>query len=187
MSQCNTCNNGNSCTTCKQNGYYFDLNTLGCASCGFGCSVCSNATYCTICGDNKNNTQYTLLLNGSCILNSAANISSSLTHCLQNKYINNTLKCVICQSDYYQQIGDSICHYGCSVLCNSCNGAHYGLCNSCIANTILVNRHCIPKYNINNGTAYQIYLTAFHNFNNNTFTNITPLITMNRLNNTCLK
>jgi hypothetical protein len=58
-----------------------------------------------------------------------------------------------------------VCNYGCSILCSRCTGAHYGLCDACVSDTefSLVNRHCVPRLNLNDGTAFQTFFTAFSN------------------------
>ena len=73
---------------------------------------------------------------------------------------NNTIRCLNCSIDYYNYTG--ICNYGCSILCLSCYGPHYGLCYDCQDNSELVNLHCIPRYNTMGGAAYQLYYSAFN-------------------------
>ena len=85
MSQCLTCTNSTSCTTCVDTNLYFDASNGLCASCGFGCLSCTNGSICLVCGSNSNNTQYTLTSAGLCIVTET---SLMLPHCSQNKVLN---------------------------------------------------------------------------------------------------
>lgn len=81
--------------------------------------------------------------------------------------------CESCKDGYYNltdytNASGLTCYYGCSIACSKCSGPHYGMCDACVSDTefTLTNRHCIPRLNLNDGTAFQHLYTAF---NNNSF------------------
>ena len=118
----------------------------GCISYGIsGCSQCGNTSY--------------LDATGQCIQIPNANLIN-LCQSYQ-KLANSSLICSNCSVGYYNSTTG--CSFGCSVLCVSCYGPHYGLCFSCQPNSYLYNLHCLPQYNINGGAAFQLYYSAFNN------------------------
>jgi hypothetical protein len=60
-------------------------------------------------------------------------------------------------------VNHTSCYMSCSILCRTCSGAHYGACQSCADDSVLMNKNCLPKYNINAGTAFQRYYNALNN------------------------
>lgn len=72
---------------------------------------------------------------------------------------NGSLICANCTAGYFNSSAE--CIFGCSILCQSCYGPHFGLCHSCIPSASLYNLQCIPTYNLNGGSAYQLFYSPF--------------------------
>jgi hypothetical protein len=153
-SSCATCSSQNTCLMCSNSSLFFDSASENCIpGTASHCLVFSSLATCLVC----DNASY---------LNSSSQcsplISSQLVSgCLfYSMLANGTLICANCSAGLFNLTG--VCSYGCSVLCSSCFGAHYGLCYDCQTNSVLANMQCIPQYNIEGGAAFQLYYTAFN-------------------------
>jgi hypothetical protein len=133
------------CLTCNT-GYYLLSNYL--------CQLC-NISNC-----------YSCFSNGSCNT-CAANFTLNNGQCIQvNIIINNCLlyssltSCSNCTLSYF--LFQNEC-FPCSILCLTCFGPHFGDCITCIDNSRIYNKICLPYYTINKSLQYQVYLTARNN------------------------
>lgn len=70
------------------------------------------------------------------------------------------MSCATCLPGYY--LLSSICNYGCSNLCATCFGPHYGNCFSCDTGAVLYNFNCLPTFNLNQGSTYQLFFNALN-------------------------
>ena len=169
-SDCRTCANNSTCIDCKLEGYYFNTTQAACVPCPLvNCQACLSNGTCTLCSTDNgfylDKTQRTCLT-----INSTKR--SVTRNCRNLTYTQNAADylCELCKDGYYimndyNNVSQLQCNYGCSILCSRCTGAHYGLCDACVSDNdfTLVNRHCVPKLNLNDGTAFQYYYTAFSN------------------------
>lgn len=152
---CKTCVDSISCLNCVNSSLYYNSSNSQCQSSTISnCYIPLNSTACQQC----DSTSY-LTSTNQCVL--IAN-SSLIVNCQQHAfYSNGTLYCRNCSTGYYNSSG--FCSFGCSIMCNSCFGPHYGLCYGCVANSFFSNFHCVPTFNINSGSAFQLLYTAFNN------------------------
>lgn len=152
--QCLTCNDNNSCIICTNTSLYYNSTQAQCTTgqASF-CLVYSNSTTCSQC----DNSSY--LISGICFTVPSDKL---LTGCQQYSLLaNGTIICRNCSVGYFNSSNG--CVFGCSLLCNSCFGPHYGLCFSCKTGSYYYNMQCIPIYNINGGSVFQLFYTAPNN------------------------
>lgn len=156
LPNCFNCTNGLSCSLCANTSLYYN-NTLG--SCQGGtvnnCMIFSNSTACSVCANG-----YYLTSSKLCAI-----ISTAIPYCRVYQSVNGNVVCVGCMNQYYQYMGVGSCRFGCSWLCSTCQGPHFGLCLTCNQNSYMNNLNCLPYYNINQGAGYQLYYTAANNPN----------------------
>lgn len=162
---------------------FYNSTANGCMPCPTNCLKCNNSGVCVLC---SNYNGYALSTStNNCVL--VANTSMmAYPKCVNiTASASKSLACASCAPGYYQitlSYNNSAlpqnCFYGCSITCLYCEGPHYGLCSQCInsVNFNLLNKNCIAKYNINGGTAFQLFYTAN---NNNAFFNAPTLISPN--------
>ena len=180
---CQQCSSTTKCSSCNQ-GYYL-LSNYTCAQCQTQCLSCADSSSCLLCA---NSTLYFNATLGACTAGTTTNcvIHSTSIRCSQcslGYYLSNASVCIqvsqlISQCQVYGSTNGTItcrnctvgyfnatagCYYGCSILCNSCYGPHYGLCYACISNAYLLNGHCIPIFNLIQGASFQLYYTAYNN------------------------
>jgi hypothetical protein len=111
-----------------------------------GCAMCDGSS--------------ALTPSGQCLLLAA---SATVAKCASySQFVDGSTGCTNCTAGYYNS-STSLCRFGCSVLCSSCYGPHYGLCWGCQINAYMLNLHCLPLYNLQAGAAFQLYRTAFNN------------------------
>lgn len=96
MAQCSTCVNSNACTACLSSNMYFNISTAVCMLCPTGCLTCTNSSYCLTCGDQSSNS-YILTSNYACVIT-----SNPLPNCQLHQNISSSLKCIQCNTDYFQ-------------------------------------------------------------------------------------
>jgi hypothetical protein len=118
------------------------------------CYIPLNLTSCQQC----DSSSYLVSPNQCVQINNSSLIANCQQHAL---YSNGTIYCRNCSTAYFNST--SSCLYGCSIMCNTCFGPHYGLCYGCVSNSVFSNFHCLPTYNINGGSAFQLLYTAFNN------------------------
>lgn len=151
---CAKCSSTTKCSECLQ-GYYLTLEYT-CALCSSLCSTCSSFASCLVC---SNSTLYFDAASGNCltgtvphclVFKSAAvcavcdsssyltsssqcaplNSSQLIANCERYSMLaNGTLTCSNCSAGLYNS--SLACSFGCSLLCSSCYGPHYGLCFAC--------------------------------------------------------
>jgi hypothetical protein len=161
---CQQCNSPTSCTQCSP-GYLIQVAAgTYCATCVSGCLNCSTITTCTTCAYNYN------LVNGLCI-DITNDCQTKIPNCLQCSS-SNGLTCVVCNQYYY--FSNGACIYGASILCKS--GAFgpqpYKCTNKCQSGTYIRQStgsssvfSCVPYYEMNSGTIYQVYYYASYSYN----------------------
>ena len=153
-SQCATCSSNTTCTSCLTSGSFFNSSKSACISGTVtNCVQYDSGGSCTVC----NNSSY--MSNSQCL---AVSPTQLISQCQTYLLSNGSISCTNCSQGFFNASSGQ-CIYGCSLLCTSCYGPHFGLCFSCIPSASLYNLHCLPSYNINSGSAYQLYFSPFSN------------------------
>jgi hypothetical protein len=144
------CQSALTCSSCFPGNFLATNGTcISCSPLYSGCSNCTS-TACTAC------------LTGYYPVNSTFCSVVPSANAVNNCYMQNSnMTCVICQLGYYLSNGQ--CNPYCSNLCTNCSGPHFGLCYACASNTVLFNMNCLPGFNIQNGLAYQYFITSRNN------------------------
>jgi hypothetical protein len=171
--------NGDSCMPCRQNclqcsgptscsqcapGYLKQMAAgTFCGACVVGCLTCSTNSTCDVCQLNFN------LVNGLCV-NITSTCLTTIPNCL---FCSSTsgLACTVCRPFYYFSNGG--CIYGASVLCQAgavgpqpykcSSGCQSGTYKELTTNSN-ISFSCLPQYEINGGSIYQLYYYASYSF-----------------------
>ena len=155
LGECLECSSNSSCLSCSISSLFFNTNTGNCSSGPvLNCVSYDSARTCLQC----DNSSY-LDSAKQCITLSNSSVFSQCSAYIQ--LANSSVICGNCSLGWFNSTPG--CSYGCSVLCTSCYGPHFGLCWSCRNNAYLSNLQCLPLFNTKGGAAFQLHYTASNN------------------------